>query len=42
MPPFDVDDIAFMSGDALELAVVFIAMAISFAVMVALGYWWQR
>jgi len=42
MPPFDVDDLTFLSSDAVELGVVFVAMAISFAVMVALGYWWQR
>jgi hypothetical protein len=41
MPPFDVDD-TFLSGDAVELLVVFVAMVISFGVMVALGYWWQR
>jgi len=42
MPPFDVDDLTFLSSDGLEFAVVLVAMAISFAVMVALGYWWQR
>jgi len=42
MPPFDVDDLTFLSGDALELLVVFVTMAISFGVMIALGYWWQR
>jgi hypothetical protein len=42
MPPFGVDDVPFLSSDAVEFAAVLITMAISFAVMIALGYWWQR
>jgi hypothetical protein len=42
MPPFQVDDVKFLSSDGMEFVAVLIAMAISFAVMVALGYWWQR
>jgi hypothetical protein len=40
--PFDVDDIAFLSGDFVEFAAVFVTMVFSFIVMVALGQWWQR
>ena len=40
--PLEVHDFPFLSSDAVEFFAVFIAMAISFALMVVLGSWWQR
>lgn len=42
MLPLEVHDFPFLSSDAVEFFAVFIAMLISFAVMVALGQWWSR
>ncbi len=40
--PFDVGDLGFLSPDAVEFVVGFLTMAITFAVLIALGYWWAR
>lgn len=40
--PFAPKDIPFLGPDIAELLAVLITMGISFAIMVALGYWWAR
>lgn len=40
--PFDVGDVGFLPSDFVEFIAVFITMAISFIIMVALGQWWAR
>ena len=40
--PFDVGDVGFLPPDFVEFVAVFITMAISFVILVALGYWWAR
>ena len=40
--PIDVKDVPIFSPDFVEFLVVFVTMAISFAIMVVLGSWWSR
>ena len=40
--PLDVKDVPIFAPDFVEFLAVFLTMAISFAVMVVLGYWWSR
>jgi hypothetical protein len=40
--PLDPKDVPVFAPDFVEFLAAFAAMIIAFAVMVALGYWWQR
>ena len=40
--PFDPSEFPFMGPDITELLAVLLALAFSFAVMVALGRWWSQ
>ncbi len=40
--PFDVDQVAFFSSDFVEFLAAFITMAITFAILIVLGKWWER
>ena len=40
--PFDVGDLGFLPPDAVEFVAGFVTMGITFAVLIAMGYWWAR
>ena len=40
--PFDVGDLGFLPPDAVEFVAVFVTMGLTYAVLIALGYWWAR
>ncbi len=40
--PWDVSDVGFLAPDFVEFVAAFITMMIAFAIMVALGQWWER
>ena len=40
--PFDVSEVPFISSDFVEFLAAFITMAITFAILVALGKWWEN
>ncbi len=40
--PFDVSEVPFISSDFVEFVAAFITMAITFAILIVLGKWWER
>jgi len=42
MLPLDPADVPIFAPDFVEFLAAFAAMAIAFAILIALGYWWQR
>ncbi len=40
--PFDVSEVAFFSSDFVEFLAAFITMAITFAILIVLGKWWEN
>ena len=40
--PFEPSQFPFMGPDITELVAVLVALAVSFAAMVALGRWWSE
>lgn len=42
MMPIDPKDVPIFAPDFVEFLAAFGTMVIAFAVMIVLGYWWQR
>jgi hypothetical protein len=40
--PLEPKDVPVFAPDFVEFLAAFAAMVIAFAVLIALGYWWQR